>query len=260
MLNVVVGLVFLFIVFNLFKKSKAKNIVKEIGKPFPLSNSKESFYLFLDIESTGLLPYIFDFEHRIISIPRIVQIAWKVFDAEGRFVKGESYIIKQEKEVPDGAFRVHGISKEKSLKEGVYFNEMAEKLISDIKKSEVLVAHNARFDFVILQAELLKNNFRYSLKKMKIHCTMLNTTQMCRIEKITGHSGYKWPKLIELVQKVFIGNYDNKIEIDGLHDASVDVHLTAKCFFRLLNRGFYFKNNSIKIWEGLNHPEKLEIL
>lgn len=260
MLNVFFAALLIFIVFNLFKPSKAKKIVKEISSPFTLSNSNQYFYFFLDIESTGLLPYVFDFEYRKKRIPKIVQIAWKIFDAEGRLVKGENFIIRQEKDVPNSAFLVHGISKEKSISKGVDFNVMAEKLIFDIKKCEVLVAHNARFDFVILQAELLKNKFRFSLEKMKIYCTMLNTTNMCRIKKTTGYSGYKWPKLEELVQKVFIGNYDNKLTISGVHDAEVDVVLTAKCFFKLQKKGFYFKNNSRKVWEGLNHPQELEVL
>jgi DNA polymerase III alpha subunit (gram-positive type) len=260
MLNIIFGALLILIIFNLFKPSKTKKIAKEIGSSFSLSNSNKFFYFFLDIESTGLLPYVFDFEHRIKSIPNIVQVAWKIFDTEGGFIKGESFIIKQEKEVPERAYSVHGISKEKSITEGVDFNEMAEKLIFDIKKCDVFVAHNARFDFVILQAELLKNNFRFSLKKMKIYCTMLNTSNMCRIKKTTGNSGYKWPKLEELVQKVFIGNCDNKLTIPGVHDAEVDVKLTAKCFFKLQRKEFYFKNNSRKVWEGLNHPQGLEEL
>lgn len=257
MLEFILGLVVFVLVVKLFSSSKSKKIKKQLQSPFPLGNKNDKHYLFLDIESTGLLPFVFDLEYRIKRIPRIVQIAWKVFDSKGGFITGEDYIIKQKLDVPESAFNVHGISKEISLEKGVEFSEMASKLLQDMEGIEIMVAHNARFDMVILQAELIKNEYKYSLKKQKIHCTMLNTTNFCKIKKTTGHSGYKWPQLIELTKKVFTGAYDCELEVPGLHDASVDVHFTAKCYFKLMQQGFVFKNNSRKVWEGLNHPNEL---
>lgn len=259
-----IGTITFAIIIYLFVKylfsSKSIKASKQIQKDFPKGKSENSYYLFLDIESTGLMPLSFDFEHRIEKSPRIVQIAWRIFDPYGNCVKDEDFIIKQKNEVPKGAFEIHGISKKRSIEEGVEFNEMAKILIKDLKEIDVIVAHNARYDVVILQAEFLIRNLNYSLKKKEIHCTMLNTTSYCKIKKTNGYSGYKWPKLEELVQKVYVGNFNSKMKLEGLHDASNDVWLTAKCYFMLLRDEFKFRNNSRKVWEGLSHPKYLETL
>lgn len=260
MLELIIFLFIFYLVFKVLFASQSKKVSRQLQKDFSKGQIENSYYLILDIESTGLIPLSFDFGYRIEKSPRIVQIAWRIFDHHGNCIKDEDFIIQQVKEVPKGAFDVHGISKKRSIEEGVEFSEMAEKLIEDLRIIDVIVAHNARYDLVILQAEFLIRNLNYSLKSKEIHCTMLNTTGYCKIKKTNGYSGYKWPKLEELVQKVFIGNYNQKMKLDGLHDASNDVWLTAKCYFKLLEDNFKFRNNSRKVWEGLEHPKYLEAL
>jgi hypothetical protein len=48
---------------------------------------------------------------------------------------------------------------------------------------------------------------------------------------IPGSSGYKWPELSELHQKLFQTGFDEA------HDAAVDIEITAKCFWELKRIG-----------------------
>jgi DNA polymerase III epsilon subunit-like protein len=67
-----------------------------------------------------------------------------------------------------------------------------------------------------------------SLASKRKICTMQGTTNFC---KINGLYGYKWPKLSELHYKLFRENFEEE------HNAAVDIHATAKCFWELRRLG-----------------------
>lgn len=50
------------------------------------------------------------------------------------------------------------------------------------------------------------------------------------------YGDFKYPKLMELVKKCFYDPNDS-IESTDVHSAKIDVHLTAKCFFKLIDIG-----------------------
>lgn len=257
-LLLIVVIAVIYLVF--FKKNLQKKITEKLQAPFPEKNEGVPYYIFIDVETTGLLPGYLDFNNDIDNVPKIVQIAWMVFDIDGNYIKSENFIIKQNKEVPDSAFKIHGISMARSIEEGVDFKGVAVMLVADLRTIEIISAHNARFDLIIIQAELMRKNLDYSLKSKVANCTMLSTTNYCKIKKTTGHRGYKWPRLDELVQKVFLGDVEGELELVGAHNAFNDVWVTAKCYFELLNKGFEFKNNNRKVWEGVKLPRYLESL
>ncbi len=97
-----------------------------------------------------------------------------------------------------------------------------------IDQSEYLVAHNISFDEKIVGAEFLRNKMPDSLASRKKICTMQGTTNFCKID---GPYGYKWPKLSELYLKLFGENFEEA------HNAYVDIHTTAKCFWKLKELG-----------------------
>jgi len=57
---------------------------------------------------------------------------------------------------------------------------------------------------------------------------MQSSTDFCAI---SGPYGNKWPKLEELHYKLFRTNFADA------HDASVDIKMTAKCFWELMRKG-----------------------
>ncbi len=99
----------------------------------------------LDTETTGLDPKA---RHRIVEIGCVELINHVA--TTGTFHK----YINPERDMPDEAFRVHGLSEE-YLRDHPVFSEIAEEFLTFIGDSP-LVIHNAEFDMGFLNAELAK--------------------------------------------------------------------------------------------------------
>jgi DNA polymerase-3 subunit epsilon len=97
----------------------------------------------LDTETTGLDPYQ---GHRLIEIGCIELL--------NRMPTGQVFhhYVHPERDIPEEAFRVHGISLEK-LKDKPRFHEIADDLLAFLGDAP-LVIHNAAFDMGFLNAEL----------------------------------------------------------------------------------------------------------
>ena len=186
-------------------------------------------FLFFDTETTGLPR---DWQAPLEDLdnwPRLVQLAWLLFDENGREAETSSRIIRPEGFViPAAAAAVHGITNERAQAEGVALNPVLEEFIEAIDQSKMIIAHNMSFDEMIIGAELKRKNYGHKLFERPRICTMLSATDYCRIDN--GH-GYKWPKLVELHYRLFGKGFD------GAHDALADVKACARCFFELLDRG-----------------------
>jgi DNA polymerase-3 subunit epsilon len=97
----------------------------------------------LDTETTGLDPAGGD---------RIVEIAaLELFNGSITERKFHAYI-NPERDMPDSAFKVHGISQD-FLSDKPVFDSIADLFIEFIGQ-DVIVAHNAEFDIKFLNAEL----------------------------------------------------------------------------------------------------------
>lgn len=187
-------------------------------------------YLFFDTETTGLPKSWQAPVSDLDNWPRIVQLAWILSEDNGEQISGQNYIIKPEGFlIPEESSRVHGISTEKALKEGVDLEEALNNFAYDLSRSNLLVAHNINFDEKIIGAEFLRKNVESNLGNISKFCTMRSTTNYCQIEKKNGY-GYKWPRLEELHLKLFRKNFDNA------HDALADVKACARCFFELKDK------------------------
>lgn len=99
----------------------------------------------LDTETTGLDPLTGD---------RVVEIG--CVELLNRIPTGQSYhvYINPERDMPEGAFRVHGLSSE-FLSDKPKFAEIADDFLAFIDE-DALVIHNAAFDVGFLDAELAK--------------------------------------------------------------------------------------------------------
>ena len=77
-------------------------------------------YLIFDTETTGLpLDYNAPID-KLDNWPRAVQIAWQLHDINGNLIEVKNYIIKPVGySIPFNAEKIHGISTERALKQGV---------------------------------------------------------------------------------------------------------------------------------------------
>ena len=97
----------------------------------------------LDTETTGLDPHD---GHRIVEIGCVELINY-VPTGETR-----QYYINPQRDMPEEAFKVHGLSAE-FLADKPCFEEIAEDFLSFVRE-DILVIHNAEFDLRFLNAEL----------------------------------------------------------------------------------------------------------
>lgn len=183
--------------------------------------------LFFDTETTGLP---IDWNAPISDLnnwPRLVQIAWQVYDVNGNLLGEHEYIIKPVGfTIPPKASAVHKITTEKALDAGLDLLTILTVFLSSVKSSDLIVAHNYRYDYNVMGSELLRNGLENVLKEKEHICTMNASTDFC---KISGPYGYKWPKLEELYKILFNDSFN-------AHNALDDIRATARCFWELENR------------------------
>jgi len=186
-------------------------------------------YLFFDTETTGLPRSWKAPLHNLDNWPRMVQLAYKYFDKSGLEIESGNFIIKPEGfTIPKEASNIHGITTEIALTQGILLREVLDIFLLLVKESSLIIAHNIAFDEKIICAEYLREGYENPLHKKETFCTMKATTNFCAL---VGNYGYKWPTLAELHKKLFKKGFDNA------HDASVDIEITAKCFWELKRRG-----------------------
>ena len=177
----------------------------------------------IDTETTGFPPRSESIENiQAWNKCRIVQMAWRVFDPNGKLKDEKCYIIKPDldTEFSQGAVQVHGISKEMALTRGEELNEVLNELHVALESVSCIVAHNIQFDDRVIQAEMYRANRKSLLtnwNKKEKYCTMLSGTR----------PGERWPKLAVLYERLFGKPAEGK-----LHSADTDVALCAEIYFR----------------------------
>lgn len=186
-------------------------------------------YLFFDTETTGLPRNRNAPVSDLNNWPRLVQIAWLLYDVSEEQISSRDYIVKpQGFTVPYASVRIHGISTERAIKEGTPLKVVLSEFSKAISQSKILVAHNMDFDEKIIGAEFLREDIPNSFFQTARICTKVSSTDFCQIP---GHYGYKWPTLSELHFALFNTGFEE------FHDAAIDVTACAKCFFELKRQG-----------------------
>jgi DNA polymerase-3 subunit epsilon len=161
----------------------------------------------LDTETTGLDPKS---GHRIVEIGCVELINHVATDAT--FHK----YINPERDMPEEAFRVHGLSVE-FLQDHPVFADIADEFLTFIGDSP-LVIHNAEFDMGFLNAELVK----VKLGKLDM-LRSIDTVRMAR-KKFPGA-----PANLDALCKRFQIDNSNR----ELHGALLDARLLADVYLEL---------------------------
>lgn len=185
-------------------------------------------YLFFDTETTGVPRNYKAPSSDTRNWPRLVQLAWILADEEGNRIHEGNLIVKPEGFViPTDATKIHGITTQKALAEGILLKDAISMFKADLDFANFVVGHNVDFDKKIVGAEMVRLGMSDELGRKKSYCTMLSTTNFC---KMPGPYGYKYPKLQELYKKLFGKEFDNA------HDAMSDIEATEQCFWELRKR------------------------
>ncbi len=193
-------------------------------------------YLIFDTETTGL-PKRWDAPITDTdNWPRCIQIAWQLHDAMGKLVEHQDFLVRPEGfNIPYDAEKIHGISTELALQDGIPLSEALEKFNKALSKAKFIVGQNVGFDVNIMGAEFYRNGVENPLQQLPVLDTCTEETAL--LCKIPGGRGgkFKLPTLTELHEYLF------KEPFAEAHNATADVEATTRCFLELVRRGHFTK-------------------
>jgi DNA polymerase III subunit epsilon len=207
--------------------------------------------LVFDTETNGLpkdmraVPNVSNFQ----DWPKIVQLSYMLYDTDAnKIVLCHNYIIRVPNISPEST-KIHGITNERSEREGIPIKEALKLFIENMKISDLVVAHNVEFDQKVVLAELYSvmvqekgyecssaessywvNSIGQMLYSKKYYCTMQEGVDLCNLQAFTkaDKKPYKkFPSLLELYRHLF------GYEPQGLHNAIIDVIVCFQCFYKM---------------------------
>ncbi len=193
-------------------------------------------YLIFDTETTGLPKRFNAPVSDTDNWPRCIQIAWQLHDAMGNVIEHQDYLVKPEGfNIPFDAEKIHGISTELATAEGISLEEVIEKFNIALSKTKFVVGQNVGFDVNIMGAEFYRLGIESPLSTLQVLDTCTETTaQLCQIPGGRGGK-FKLPTLTELHEYLF------NTPFSEAHNATADVEATTRCFFELVRRQIFTK-------------------
>lgn len=183
------------------------------------------YHLIFDTETTGLPTEWGQSMEKTDVWPRLVQLSFIFTD--GVYSQEFDFIIKPNGfEIPDDVVKIHGITNERAMAEGVDLNYALAIFRGFLNVADRVVAHNMDFDKRVVGSEYYRagigEKYRVYMEAKEQYCTMKNSAPIVRLPK------NKWPKLIELYKFLF------KEEFTGAHNSLMDARACAKCYFELI--------------------------
>lgn len=159
--------------------------------------------------------------------PRLIQIAWLVYDEKKVLLDNQEILIQPEGfEIYPESERYHGISTAIAKADGIPLEDGLKKFIAAVDKAEYCVAHNLKLAKNTITAECTRSSIEHNFNRSEFFSLMEESTFFCKIPAPGGR--FKWPNLMELFQKCFGKKYG------GAGNAKEDVKAMAFCFFKLL--------------------------
>lgn len=207
-----------------------------------------SLALIFDTETTGFPKSKTLSKDTVHLYPYIVQISYIIYNTEtNEIVKIRDYIVKLPKNIimSDECINIHGITNLMSQEKGIDISIAIDEFLEDVKKSNIIIAHNMSFDLNIVNAELVRlinstnmdptkiQNYvdfaRHLKTKTNLYCTMQESTALCNIRRLdkNGKEYVKFPKLVELHEILF------KTTPKNLHNSLNDVIVCLRCFYKM---------------------------
>lgn len=223
-------------------------------------------YLVFDTETSGLPNNPKDPASASDNWPRLVQIAWIVFDDSGRRLEKACFIINsRDLQIPEEVSKIHHISTNLMRQMGSNLYGVLALFQDAVRKVDKVIAHNVNFDYNVVESEFLRLGLKSGIKPEHLICTMAASKSLVQLpptqrqqellashyvynmlvkysakvdgvpipiieDTVTGEFQYKAPKLHEMYKFLF------GTDLTNLHDGLADAEACAECFFELRKR------------------------
>lgn len=187
--------------------------------------------LVFDTETSGL-PY-WDQPSDDPRQPYIVDIAASLFDSTGLEIDRFDAIVKPGVPIPDELARLHGITTEMAMEQGIEMAEAHAQFMALVGNAGLIVGHNVSFDIRLARIQAARVTGEKWDNPLPTFCTMRRSTNICRIvgPRARHPEDWKWPTLIEATRHFF--NEDHA----GAHRARPDCDAAARIYFHLKEQG-----------------------
>lgn len=190
--------------------------------------------LFFDTETTGFFQDRLPVDHP--DQPYIVQLAAELCDDEGNSISGFSFIVDSGVEIPVQASNVHGITTERAMQFGVSPSFALSAFTHLYQRADIVCAHNIKFDRGVVEAAIARHYERVMPLRKTLYCTMEAASPIVNLpptERMlaAGFTKPKPPKLEECIRHFF------DEDLDGAHDAMIDVAACRRVYFHLKSLG-----------------------
>ncbi len=187
---------------------------------------------FFDTETTGFTDDRMPLDHP--SQPHIVQIAGMLTGDGGDVHSQFSLIVDPGVPIPPRAAEVHGITTERAQAVGISERSAYGLFAAMVARADTVVAHNIKFDMTVMEVAAKRIGIEKPIDARPV-CTMQAATDIVNLPPTdrmiaAGITRPKSPRLEECVQH-FFGE-----DLDGAHDALVDVRACMRVYFHLLER------------------------
>ena len=169
--------------------------------------------------------------------PHLVQLALLICDEDGREIGHKNVIIKPDGcAIPDDVAQIHGITTEMAMAKGIPEADAVKIWMDAQARCDMRVAYNESFDRRIMRIAMLRAGVDRPLidtiEARPAFCTLSGSRPHLKLppsEKMAaaGMKMRKTPTQAECIQH-FFGE-----QLDGAHDALVDVRACARVFFHL---------------------------
>ncbi len=196
------------------------------------SNSAKNRVLVFDVETTGLLPR---FDRSPENCPYVTQLSYIVWDMklQTAIEMYDAYInIPQEVEIVPFITHLTGVTRKLLDSQGVPMEDVLRRFCRAYVDSDIVIAHNLEFDKSMVLVEMERNGIDIPLFTNQLpvatYCTMRATNTYCDLWRTTPNGARlrKWPKLVELHEKLFHEIPDN------LHNSMMDTAVALRCYLK----------------------------
>lgn len=188
--------------------------------------------IIFDTETNGLPKKNYNFEDI-----NLLELGYLTCDSDFNIIENYNNLIKTNCEIPEIITKLTGIDKEKIINNGIEIKDILNKFINDIKKCDIIIAHNNKFDLGIIKKELKKENmllYYNNLIEKKIN-----------IDSVSLFKNYIDKKNINNYKLQTIYNYFNDIEYEQTHRALDDCYMLHNSIKNLM---IYNKFNIYKYY------------